>query len=147
MQIWIVILSGLLGFALGIFLIRGLHRFAFFLIGSTSGLVAGHFFFIWGREELDWIAGNALVWQVVLLVVPALAGGVLMVLASRWIVALITSVAGTILIFSSIPQTLPVIAIIPVVLAAFFLQAGLLGRLMPKAERDEEGEEEEENEE
>ena len=143
---WIVPLGGVAGFGLGIFVMRGLHRFAFFLVGAGLGLGAGQAFFLWAVDKVTCISRAPDFWQWGLMIFGATLGGVLMVRGSRAVVALVTSVVGAFLVVTSIDQPLMLLAFIPLVLGSFFLQMGFLRLLMPppaeeKDERDEDDEE------
>ena len=70
-----------------------------------------------------------------------------MVWGSRWIMALATSLIGAVLIAVSIDEPLLLLGVIPLAIGSFFLQVGLLRRLMPvrMVENEEQYEDEEED--
>jgi hypothetical protein len=128
---WIVPAGGLIGFAVGVFLIRGLHRFFFFVAGALAGMavaLAGHG---WAVSHLDWAARDAALWRVVFPLFGCAVGGMAMVYGSRWVVALVTSAAGSAMIVLAFDDPLALIAFPPLVLGSFFLQIGLLRRVTP----------------
>ena len=143
-QVWLVPVGGAAGFVLGIFLMRGLHRFVFFVAGASVGVGVGQVCFLWTAGRLGWVAQAPAIWQWVFMVAGAVAVGVAMTRGSRAIVTLAASVAGAFLVVTSIAKPFALLAFIPLALASFCLQMGLLRRLMPP--RDEEGEAEDEEE-
>ena len=139
---WILPIGGLVGFALGIFFIRGLHRFFFFFIGAVLGMACGQAFFDWSLTRSAWLDANRSVGRGIFLVMGSALGGLAMVYGSKWVVALVTSIIGSLLIALSIPDPLALLGVLPLAIASFFLQIGVLRRAIP-AERRREPEPEE----
>ena len=129
---WIPALGTLAGFILGIFLMRGVHRFVFFLVGAALGLAVGQQGFEWANEGFPDIQAHAAAWRVGFLAGGAVLGGVVMLWGSRWVVALLTSVAGSLLVVLSIADPLALLVLAPLIPASFFFQLGLLRRIMPR---------------
>ena len=83
---WILPLGGAVGFCLGIFFIRGLHRFFFFFLGSAVGLALGQGAFEWLRTGTTAFSDATALWHGVFIVVGTVVGGVAMARGSRWLV-------------------------------------------------------------
>ncbi len=123
---WVLPLGGVVGFFIGLLLIRGLHRFFFFLVGATIGLAVGQQCFDWSSENTNWVALHPVTWQLVFDVAGALLGGLLLLRASKWVVAAITSAGGALLAALAVEDALALYGVIPLAVASFFLQVGLL---------------------
>lgn len=138
---WIVPVGGLVGFVVGIFLIRGLHRLFFFLAGALMGMAAALAGHGWAVSHADWAARDAALWRVVFPVLGCAVGGMAMVYGSRWVVALVASAAGSVMIVLAFDDPLALIALPPLVLGSFFLQIGLLRRVTPARRPKRKGDE------
>ena len=86
--------------------------------------------FAWLRPYVGWIDRNALVCQGGMLVLGAVLGGLAMVRGSRWVVAATTAVVGAAMVVLAIENAWALVGFVPLALASFFLQIGLLGGLM-----------------
>lgn len=140
---WILPLGGAVGFCLGIFFMRGFHRFFFFFLGAAIGLALGHAAHGWaGGVAPDALAQAPALWQGVFLVAGTLLGGLALARGSRLVVTGIAALAGAILVAAGFGDALALLAVPPLALASFFLQTGLLKRLAPGAGRRPEADEE-----
>ncbi|MFH0792838.1 MAG: hypothetical protein V2A74_02265, partial [bacterium] len=123
--------GAVLGMFVGIFVLRQLHYFLFFLTGAMLALLAG----LLGLRVARGMEGIALPdmrWQMVILAVASALGGVLMVMLSRSVVALVTGFIGSLLVVAGIPHPIAPLFFLPLFLGSFFLQTGILLRLAPK---------------
>lgn len=144
---WLLPVAAVLGFVSGIFLARGFHRFLFFFAGATLGMAAGELAFGVVSGQVAWAKDNPVVAQAVCLVGGALLGGVLMLRSSRILVTLVSAVVGAALVVltlsDALHEPLVILLFVPLAPASFFLQMGILRRLLPApAGRNEEVEEE-----
>ena len=75
------------------------------------------------------------------LLCPTLASllcGILMLAGSKWIISILTSLVGAILVAVSLRDPLALLAIPPLALGSFLVQIGVLRRLMPERRDDAE---------
>lgn len=124
---WWVLAAGVgLGFVFGLILIRGLHKFFFFLMGSLIGLAIGQQSYNWAFEHTQWAATHPVVWQLIFGLGGAVLGGMLLLITSKWVVAALTSLGGALLAALSVQDPLALYGVLPLAAASFFWQAGLL---------------------
>jgi hypothetical protein len=141
-MVWLVPLGGVCGLALGIFFMRGLHRFLFFFAGSALGLAVGDRVFAWASLQVASAQQNPVLWRAGCAILCSLAGGVILLWGSRWVIALATAVAGSLLIVLSVNDPLFLLALAPLIPTSFLFQMGVLRRLLPDPKRHREIEEE-----
>jgi len=128
--------GAVVGIFVGVLVFRQLHYFLFFLTGAMLVLLAG----LLGLRVARGMEGIALPdahWQMVIVALVSAAGGVAMVMLSRSVVALITAFIGSMLIVAGMPFRAAPLFFLPVFLASFFLQSGILRRLAPKKVKDD----------
>ncbi len=126
----------LVGTAVGIFLVRQVHRVLFFLFGA---LTAGLLVFLglqWLRtnvEELPgWLEGD-----LVLALVPplaGLAGGVLLLAANRLVIAGSTALLGAVLASQALGMGTGAIPVVPIAASGFVFQM-VLGKIRRERRR------------
>jgi hypothetical protein len=128
--------GAVLGGVLGVFLITRAHYFLFFVTGSVAGLAVA-----WLLETMyaDWLAehvsgtlGRGLFYGV-----TAIAAGVMILLAHRYIVIAVTAVAGSVLFGLGIPTRYAVWVILPLCIGSVLLQTGILSALGEMGRYDE----------
>jgi hypothetical protein len=141
-MVWLIPLGGVCGLALGIFFMRGLHRFLFFFAGSALGLAVGDRAFTWATLHVESAQLNPLLWRAGCAVLCSLAGGTILLWGSRWLVTLATAIAGSCLIVLSVNDPLFLLALAPLIPTSFLFQMGVLRRLLPDPARHDEVEEE-----
>jgi hypothetical protein len=119
----------------GIFFMRGLHRFLFFFAGSALGLAIGDRAFAWTSLHVESAQLNPVLWRAGCAIFCSMAGGVILLWGSRWVMTLATSVIGSILIVLSVNDPLFLLALAPLIPTSFFFQMGVLRRLLPDPSR------------
>ncbi len=134
-MVWLVPLGGVCGLAMGIFFMRGLHRFLFFFAGSALGLAIGDRAFAWTSLHVESAQLNPVLWRAGCAIFCSMAGGVILLWGSRWVMTLATSVIGSILIVLSVNDPLFLLALAPLIPTSFFFQMGVLRRLLPDPSR------------
>ncbi len=123
---WVLPLGGVVGFFVGLLLIRGLHRFFFFLSGAAIGLAVGQQTYEWAFENTTWAELHPVTWQMVFDITGSLLGGLILLRASKWVVAALTSAGGALLAALAVEDALALYGVIPLAVASFFWQVGLL---------------------
>ncbi|MBN1867585.1 hypothetical protein JW916_09860 [Candidatus Sumerlaeota bacterium] len=135
---WALPVGGVAGFVLGIFLIRGLHRFFFFFVGATLGMAMGQALYEWTATQSAWVVANPALARALFIVGGSILAGLAMLYGSKWVVALTTSALGSIMVVVSIPDPLALLAAPPLAIASFLLQIGVLRQVMPAPRRKRE---------
>lgn len=128
----VVLVAALLGFIIGLFLIRKLHGLFFYLLGFCVGLVVmWHAFPPLLNHSQDWIAQRGYnvdpLWgRLLSSLAVAVVGGFVLLFGSRWVVMALSSMAGAALIVLAVPEPLFLIAFPFIALFAFAFQLGIL---------------------
>jgi hypothetical protein len=136
---WFLIGTGAgaaVGAVLGLFLIKRAHYFVFFVAGAVLGLAAAWFVEDWQREWLTEYLPGA-VGRAIYYALCSLAGGLLLLLAHRVVVIVLTAVAGSALFALGIPSQYAVWLFLPVLLGSMLLQMGILSALGEPVSLDE----------
>jgi hypothetical protein len=136
---WFVIGMGAgaaVGAVLGLFLIKRAHFFLFFVAGAVLGLAIAWFVEDWQREWLSEHLPGA-VGRAIYYALCSLAGGVLLLLAHRVVVIVLTAVVGAGLLALGMPSKYAVWLFLPILLGSMLLQMGILSALGEPATLDE----------
>jgi len=130
---WLWLAAGIaavVGAAGGVYLITRAHYLLFFITGAVAGMVCAWVIEAahgeWVQEHLP-MSGD--VGRVLYYVIFTLAGGLLVLLAHRMVVILLTALLGTILFVLGIPPRYAVWLFLPVFLASLLVQTGILKAL------------------
>ena len=130
---WLWLAAGIaavVGAVGGVYLIKRAHYFLFFIMGAVAGLACA---WVIEAAQIEWVQnhvplsgdlGRALYY-----IVFTLAGGLLVLLAHRMVVIMLTSLSGTVLFILGIPPRYAVWLFLPVFLGSFLVQTGILRSL------------------
>ena len=121
----LTIILGILGVILGIFLIRNIHKFTFFLTGCALGAFAGEpIVRILSGLGVHWFDG---LWAEILLkFASAVLGGLVLMRYSRYAVAVFTAAVGSVILVSSWDFKGWIFLVLPIFLCALFVQIYIL---------------------
>jgi len=129
--------AAILGAIVGVFLIKRAHYLLFFLAGAVLGLAAA-----WAVESanIEWV--KSLIpepyGRPVYYVVFTLVGGLLVLLANRVIVVILTAFGGTLIFSLGVPSRYAIWLFLPLFLASLLVQTGVLSALGERGAGEEE---------
>jgi len=128
-------IAAAIGAVVGIFLITRAHYILFFITGALVGLASA-----WMLEaaKFEWVESliSKSLGRVLYYILCTLAGGLLVLLAHRLIVIILTSFLGTGLFALGMPPRYAVWLFLPVFLVSLLVQTGILkalGKTVPPA--------------
>lgn len=120
--------AGVIGAVLGVFIITRAHYFLFFMTGAVLGLAGA-----WTLQasHVDWFEEHipAGIGETLYYVGGTVVGGLLLVLAHRLVVILLTALAGTAVFALGIPWPKYTILALPLFVGSVLLQTGVLSAL------------------
>jgi len=123
-----MVIGGVGGVILGALALRVAHALVFFLCGIVVGSLAVHQGLILARQlEWTWTQGDMA--EILIRAGGAFVGGSILVLLSKFIIVIVTSTLGTILIVASWPTDAMLVAAIPIWLISMALQYFVARRL------------------
>ncbi len=126
--IWGGAAGGLIGTALGVYLIVRAHYLLFFFTGAVAGLATAWVFeAAWLTWLQQYIAGT--LGQIAYYGIFTLVGGLVIVLSHQFIVTLLTAFAGTGLFMLGLPPRYAVWLCLPVFVTSLVVQTGVLRAL------------------
>jgi hypothetical protein len=123
-------IAAVVGAAAGIYLITRAHYLLFFITGAVVGLASG-----WVIETTftEWVQSHlpltGALGRTLYYVVFTLAGGLLVLLAHRMVVIVLTALSGTVLFALGLPKDYAVWLFLPVFLGSLLIQTGILKAL------------------
>lgn len=134
--LWIgCVVAAVLGAIAGVFLIKRAHYFLFFLVGAVVGLAAA-----WVLEAAyrDWIEAHfsGEIGRTLYYAAVTLAGGMLVLLAHRMVVIILTAFGGTVLFALGVPKDYTVWLFLPIFFGSVLVQAGILSALGERGKPD-----------
>ncbi len=129
----------IIGAAVGIFLVRQVHRILFFLFGAlTAGLLV-FFGLQWLRENVEdlpaWLQGDLAIAFIPPL--AGLAGGALLLAAHRIVVAGCTATLGAVLAAQALGLGTEAIPVLPIAASGFIFQM-IVGKIRKERKKREE---------
>lgn len=120
--------GGIGGAILGALALRVFHSLVFFLCGVALGsLAAQHGLTL--AHQLEWTWADGSMAEILVRSAGALVGGVLLVFLSKFIIVIVTSTLGTLLIVGAWPTNLMLFASIPIWLFSILTQYSIARRL------------------
>ena len=127
--------AAVLGAVAGTFLIKRAHYFLFFIVGAVVGLAAA-----WVLEAAyrDWIEAHfsGEIGRILYYSAVTLAGGLLVLLAHRMVVIILTAFGGTVLFALGVPKDYAVWLFLPIFFGSVLVQAGILSALGERGRPD-----------
>lgn len=126
---WAAAGGGILGAALGVYLIKRAHYLLFFVVGALLGLATAY-----TAETLygDWLARylpEGQTGRLAFFAASSLLAGLLVLVLHRFVVIGLTSFIGTALFALGIPAQYATWVVLPLFLGSFLLQVGALAAL------------------
>jgi hypothetical protein len=121
----LVIVFGLTGMLLGIFLIRKVHKIVFFFTGLVIGLLLGHSMQV-GLVSFGLLpeAGSGAV--ILFRVLGGIGGGILVLYFNRFIISFLTAFSGSLIMMTSWDFRLGLVPFFPIFFSALFCQLFIL---------------------
>lgn len=132
----IMCIVGLLaGAAAGLFLIQKLHNYFFFFMGALIGAPIGlRFLAMEPVADQAWSTSTAA--QLIAPALGALIGGVALLRARRYVVALAAALIGSTMIAVSLPYERGALIAIPCFITSMVVQTGLIRSFLPEERVD-----------
>lgn len=127
-RVLILVVCGAIGALFGLFLLRRIHFGALAIAGAVLGLAVGlQLLSVLRAREIDWVQGQHI--TAIAAAVGVVGGALVFVFFHRWVIIVVTSVAGAAMLEIGVGLATDLAIAVPALILALLFQAGVVRRL------------------